>query len=533
MAKPQTADPATAQLTPDRLKKRRDNARVEYDRFGPMRDDAYRYAIPYRKSTKDSGAGEKRVDQVFDHTAIDAGFRFAGKLQQDVWPTDGTNFQLEPGPVVPASDKEGLVKELDLISKTIAAYFEDPDWGLAFHEMAIDLCAGTGAMLMNPSDEPGKLWEPMSVPIEELMLEGGANGKISGVFWDRKMPVRVLFETWPDGEFGERLKKLNEKSPEREITVHHDTVRTREPHKAARWHAVIWCDEQKDAPVHKSESRTCPWLLPRYFRVAGETYGRGLVMLAMPSIKTVNTAARLQLQAAAIAMLGIYTATDDGVFNPDLSPIAPGVFWKVGRNAGTNGPTVSRFPDPRVDLAQLVVSELRQGVRSTMMDDDLPLSSEAVKSPTEIVERIKKSAANHMGAFERLVKEITVPAVMRVIELAFNAGLIRYKPNIDNLLLRLKINSPLAVARAASRVQRNLEWLQTVIMVESSKTAAPGIARIARTDDLLMDAGRKLGVDEAFITTPEQRKQIDEDMAKQQAAAVALAAVNGKAPATA
>lgn len=531
MAKSAEVAGATAQLTPERLKKRRANARVEYDRFGPMRDDAYRYAIPYRKSTKDSGSGEKRVDQAFDHTAIDAAFRFAGKLQQDIWPADAENFKLAPGPVVPDSDKDQLAKELAPISKTISAYFEDPDWGLAFHEMAIDLCAGTGAMLMNPTDEPGKLWEPMTIPIEELMLEGGANGKISGIFWDRKMPVRVLFETWPEGQFGERLTKLNEQNPEKEITVHHDTVRTREPHKAARWHAVIWCDEQKDEPIHRSESRTCPWLLPRYFRVAGETYGRGLVMLAMPTIKTVNTAARLHLQGAAIALLGIYTATDDGVFNPDLSPIAPGVFWKVGRNAGTNGPTVSRFPDPRIDLAQLVVSELRQGVRSTMMDDDLPLSSEAVKSPTEIVERIKKSAANHMGAFERLVKEITVPAVMRVLELAFNAGLIANQPNIDNLLLKLKINSPLAVARAASRVQRNLEWLQTVIMVESSKAAAPGVARIAETDALLIDAGRNLGVDESFITTEERRKQIDDQMAQQQALMAAAGALGGKAAA--
>ncbi|MDZ7824074.1 MAG: hypothetical protein U5K75_08580 [Ahrensia sp.] len=35
---------------------------------------------------------------------------------------------------------------------------------------------------------------------------------------------------------------------------------------------------------------------------------------------------RLQLIAAAIASVGIYTAVDDGVFNPDLYRIEPGTY---------------------------------------------------------------------------------------------------------------------------------------------------------------------------------------------------------------
>lgn len=514
---------------PERLKKRREASRTEYDRFAPMRDEAYRFAIPYRKSTKDSGAGEVRVDQAFDHTAIDAAFRFAGKLQQDMWPAEQANFAIEAGPLVPADQVEALNQQLAPITKVATSFFDDPDWGLAFHEMAIDLSAGTGAILMNATTEPDKLWEPIAVSTDELLLEAGANGKISGVFWDRKMVLRVLEETWPDGEYDEELKKQIAESPEKEVTVHHDAVRRRLKNGSYRWHLVIWLDQQKDGPVHVSQTRTSPWLIPRYFRVAGETYGRGLVHLALPAIKTVNTAQRLQLQAAAIALLGIYTAIDDGVFNPDLSPIAPGMFWKVGSNGGHRGASVQRLQDPRLDLTGLVVTELRQGVRSTMMDDDLPLSSEAVKSPTEIIERVKKAASNHLGAFERLVKEITIPAVKRVLELAYDRQLLPGRPNIDQLLLRLKINSPMAIARAAQRVQRNLEWLQMVTMVEASKAQAPTIDRIANTDAILDDAARNLGVDPAMVKTAEERKLFDQQMQQQQAAVLAAQTMGGGA----
>jgi hypothetical protein len=520
-ASPAPAAEKPSAVSPERLKKRRENAKKEYDQFQPMRDDAYRFAIPYRKSTKDSGTGEQRVNEAYDHTAIDAAFRFAGKLQQDMWPAEQSNFQLEAGPLVPQDQVAALNQQLHPITKVVGSFFDDPDWGLSFHEMAIDLCAGTGAILMNATSEPDKLWEPIAVSTDELLLEAGANGKISGVFWDRKMVVRVLEETWPDGKFGEKLKKLIAEEPEKEVVVHHDAVRQKGANGAWRWHLIIWLDEQKDAPVHTSETRTSPWLIPRYFRVAGETWGRGLVHLAMPAIKTVNTAQRLQLQAAAIALLGIYTAIDDGVFNPDLSPLAPGAFWKVASNGGVRGASVQRLQDPRLDLSGLVVTELRQGVRSTMMDDDLPLSSEAVKSPTEIVERVKKSASNHLGAFERLVKEITIPAVKRAIELAYDRGLLPAFPNIDQLLLKLKINSPMAIARAAQRVQRNLEWLQMVALVEQANMATPRIKRIAKTDAILDDAARNLGVDPSMVTDEAGRQKYDQD---EQAAMMAQAA---------
>lgn len=518
--------------TPDKLKSRRNEARKEYDSFQPMRDEAYQYAIPFRKSVRYSSTGEKRVNQAFDHTAIETAFRFAGKLQQDLWPAGESNFVLEPGPLVrdPAV-RDQLTKDLAEISEVVGSYFEEPAWGMAFHEMAIDLSAGTGAILMNSTSDLDKLWDPMSAPIEELMLEGRANGEITGIFWDREMSAREISETWPDGQIDTELKKMLREKPEQKLKVHIDTVwqPAKGRRRYGRWHMVIWCEKQPERAIFTSQSRTCPWLVPRYFRVAGETYGRGLVHLAMPTIKTLNTAARLQLQAAAIAMLGIYTAVDDGVFNPDLSPHKPGAFWKVARNGGSMGESVKKFPEPRLDLNNLVLQDLRQGVRSTMMDDDLPMAGEAVKSPTEILERIRKSSSDHIGAFARLVLEIIVPAVRRALELAYDAGLVRTNLTIDQLLIRVRVKSPMAIARAMAQLTKNMQWVELVFGAEQGRAVAPGAARIVELDALLLDAGRTMGVPESFIVADPKRKQMDEAAAKQAAVlqAAQLAAVAG------
>ena len=510
----------------DKLKERRNAARRERQSFQPLLDEAFQYAIPYRKSTRDSGAGEKRVDQVFDHTAIDSAFRFAGKLQQDLWPAGQENFALEPGPVVfDKNAREQMAQQLEPITKVLAAFDDDGEFDMAFHEMAIELSAGNGAMLQNASDDPDVLWEPISVSIDELLLENGPNNKISGIFWTRKMSLRTAFDTWPDGKWSHELTELHRQKPETEIEINTDTVWDR---KSKRWHMLTWCGRQQTI-VHSAQSRTCPWLTPRYFRVPGETYGRGLVMLAMPTIKTANTTARLQLQAAAIAMLGIYTAVDDGVFNPDLSPLEPGVFWKVARNGGALGPSVNRFPDPRLDLSGLVLDKMQMGIKATMMDQALPQDTAAVKSATEIMERVKRLASDHIGAFGRLIKEIVVPTVRRRMEIAYNKGLIRTEIPIDQLLVRVKVKSPIALSREAQRVEKILNWLQMVLSIAAA-TGTPGWAqRVAHLEDALAEIGAELGVPARYIVTSEERKAMDKQAAQMQAAGALAAAAGGAA----
>lgn len=508
----------------DKLKARRNAAKSEREGFQPLMDEAYQYTIPFRKSTRRSGTNEKRVDQVFDHTAIDAAFRFAGKFQQDFWPPGQENFDIGPGPIVlDPKEKEQMTAALKPVSQVSQAFFEDGDWDLAFHEMALDLNAGNGLILMNSAsadDEPDKLWNPISVSIDEVMWENGPNNKISGIFWDRKMSVRVMMDTWPEGKFGRDLQEAMRTKPEGDVDVFIDTIYDR---KKRRWHMLVWCKLQ-DTIIFSSQSRTCPWLTVRYFRVPGETYGRGNAMLAMPAIKTVNTVARLQLQAAAIAMLGIYTAVDDGVFNPDLAPLEPGAFWKVARNGGSLGPSIQRFPDPRLDLSNLVLNDLRMGVKATMLDESLPPDTAAVKSATEILERVKRLASDYLGSFGRLVKDIVVPAVKRTIELAYDRQLIGNEIPIDQLLIKIKVKSPLALAREAQRLEKIIQWLELVLSILASTGNPGGINRIAKLDQLLTDIGREMGVPTEYIVTSDERTEMDKQEAEKAAAVQAAQA---------
>jgi hypothetical protein len=248
-------------------------------------------------------------------------------------------------------------------------------------------------------------------------------------------------------------------------------------------------------------------------------------MIAMPTIKTANTTARLYLAAASIAMGGIYTAVDDGVFNPDLATFEPFSVWKVARNGGALGPSINRFPDPRLDLQGLVVRDMQMAVKATMMDQALPTDGAAVRSATEIIERVKRLAADHLGAFGRLTEEVTVPAVRRVIELAWKRGLLPQDVEIDRLLVRMRVKSPIALAREAERIQRIMQWLEMVVMTAAQLQQLGMVQHLAKVEDILLSAARSMGVPEELIVSHQEREQMKADEAAQQEAAMAAAAL--------
>lgn len=488
-----------------RLKRQRDKADKDFQQFRHLLDEVFDFVIPYRKGSGD-GKGQKRVNKAFDQTAIVGAFRFAGRLWQDFVSED--MFRLAPGEILPDDVKEELRPHLEKITAVITGMASNGEFDLAFHEMGLDLSASTGAMYIAEGDDTDKPARFVSVPIDELRLLAGRFGDVVGVFWDRKFPLWELQdEYWDDkAKFGPNLKDKLKDNEADEVTLHIATLFDR---RKKAWVTSHWVDLD-DVLIREETTRTNPWITPRYFRVPGETMGRGPAMLAMPSIKTLNTAQSLTLQAAAIALLGIWTAVDDGVFNPDHSAIEPGAIWTVARNGGTLGPTIQRMQDPNLDTHNIILNDLRMAVQATMMDQSLPPDGAAVKSATEILERVKRLASDHTGAFGRLVYEIIVPLARRLIEIGYNKGLIENQVPIDQVLVRVQISSPLATARAAERMQKIVQWIDMVVAL-----LAEGAPQIAKLKLALIDIGHELGVPSKYIATIEELEAAEEQEQQQ------------------
>jgi hypothetical protein len=501
------------------LKARSQKAWGDRDRWTKVLLDAYDYIAPYRMSTRlYEKAPGNRTDKIFDNTGSMALVRSAGRLQQDLFPPGVQWFELEPGPGVKAAggDPEQVAQELQQLTQVIWPTFLTGEWDMALIEMLFDVLISTGFMMILKGDEM-KPVRFVSASMDEVAVDQGPYASIDGVFWKRKWPLRGIMETWPHGNYPEAMKASAVTSPEDTTMLLQDTVSIDNGRSYQLWVYT----ENAEAPIWTETSLTNPWITPRYFRMPGQAYGFGPALLTLPTIKTLNKAQEFTLKAAALAMSGIFTRIDDGVFNPDLARIEPGAMWTVERNGGVLGPSIARLDIPgNMNVSNIVLQDLRQQVNSGMFEQSIPPDANSPKSASEIVMRLMKLAQDHAGAYGRLINEIVLPAVPRIIEILHSLGAIKTRIRIDQLLVMLKVTSPLAQAFNAGRIQPRVEFMQLV----QSLAGPQALSQMMPVNSVLASIGKAMGIaaDEIYPQSVQQQMMQTVQMLVQQGVQAAL-----------
>lgn len=494
-------------------------------------DDLYSFVMPYRApSGSPAASSAERVDRIFDGTAAKAAFRFAGRMSQDVTPAFQSFFELKIGPYleVDGDEKKAIEEELAVISKKVAAVLEGADFAVAAGEMYLDLFGGTGALLMPEADR--EVLRFVAVPIGELALREDGFGKVNGVYWKKTYKAEDIPGLWPKtkSKISEKLQRIIDEEPDTDVVILQACEYDCESYQ---WNFVAMrpdhCDE---GAIYQTTEDTCPWLTPRFYKVPGEAMGRGPGLMGLPTAKTLNKVTELTIKAAAFAILGLWIYKNDRVFNPKTSVMKPGAMWAVGATGGSMGASVQRLEVPgRFDISNIILQDLRESLKQIMLDDTLPPDSGAVRSATEIVERMKRLAADLSGAYARLVLEIVRPLIQRVIDVLFRRKLIKTRLTIDQLLLKVEVVSPIAKLQQAQDVSSIVEWLQ----IQLSLGGPQLMMLTSKIEDIFADIGRKLGVSERYIRSNADKKTIQKAVAAliAQAQAAAQGPPPGGAPA--
>lgn len=494
-----------------RYRKRAEAAWMQRRQYDAMLRDVYDYVLPLRDITglHVSGGrteGERRVDKVFDATAMKAAFRFAGRLQTELTPLFQSFFSLEAGPLLPDDDnKKELTEQLQDIGRKVEGVLASGEFHNAAHEMYLDLYAGTGAMQVLEGDTASPV-RVRVVPIPEIALEEGPFGSIWGIYWKRKWRASELKVLWKDGNFSESLKQAIDNNADTPVEVCQYTYF--DPEKKS-WRLLVWtdrCEDKDKKPFYSDNYRTNPWITPRFMKVPGEPYGRGPAQLAMPFIKTANKARELALKAAALSVMGIWMRRNDNVFNPDTVRFEPLAMWTVASTGGPLGPTIQRLPVPQdFDVSSIVMADEREQMKMALFDETLPPPDGAVRSATEIAERMRRLSQDLAGVYGRLTLEIVVPLVQRVVDILEKKSLINAKGlQIDQMVTQARVVAPIAAGQQAARVQSYTNWLQMLQLL-----GGPGyMQKIARTETIGQKIGRWSGVDEMDIRSSDEIKQI-------------------------
>lgn len=513
-------------LKPDEILKRQELAQKKKDEFQQLYQDAYEFALPQRQlyGLWEGGAtGTKKMQRVFDSTAINSTQRFANRLQSVVFPPQRKWAKLEPGTSIPIDRKDQAQTVLDVYNEKMFAVLRQSNFDIAIGEFLLDLAVGTACMMVQPGDDTSPI-NFVPVPLFLVAYEEGANGQVDNVYRRMRMKAESIERQWPDAKIPDEMKRRIENKPTDDIDLIEATVLD---YKRGDYCYHVIDKLSKEEIVYRRR-KTSPWVISRYMKVAGEIYGRGPLMTALPDIKTLNKTIELLLKNGSLAVSGVYTVADDGVVNPNTVKIVPGAIIPVARNGGPQGPALQALPrSGDFNVSQLVINDLRSSVKRILLDESLPPDNMSARSATEIVERMKELAQNLGSAFGRLVNETMIPLTAKILEVMDERGLIDLPLRVNGLEVKVTPVSPLAQAQAMEEVNAIMQFLQM------SQAFGSDGALALKMDEVVDYVADKLGVPSLVRNTKVERAVLMEEMQNQQRNALAMQAVGqGQAMAT-
>jgi hypothetical protein len=491
----------------EEIVRRAEVAQRRKDLFEDLYRDAYEFALPQRQLYgywEGNSQGNKKMTRVFDSTAITSTQRFANRLQSGIFPPQRKWCRLEPGTDIPADRTAQAQAVLDAYNDKMFAVLKQSNFDIAIGEFLLDLAVGTAGMLVQPGDDVQTI-NFIPVPMFLIAYEEGANGQVDKIFRRMRMKGEAITQQWRDAEIPVDVAQRIEQKPTDEVELLEATLY--DPERGDWCYHVV--DKTTKQELVYRRTNTNPWVIARYMKVAGEIYGRGPLLTALPDIKTLNKTLELLLKNASLAVAGVYTAADDGVLNPQTVKLLPGAIIAVARNGGPQGESLKPLPrSGDFNVSQIVINDLRQNIKRVLLDESLPPDNMSARSATEVVERMKELAQNLGSAFGRLINETMVPLVGRILGVMDEKGMIDLPLRVNGLEVKVSPVAPLAMAQNMEEVNAIMQFMQiTATMGNEGQLAI-------KAGNAIDFIGDKLGVPASVRTTAAERAFLIEEQRK-------------------
>ena len=375
-------------------------------------DDARRYTIP----TTDTD-----VATLFDGTAADAVDNLAASIYTLLTPPESLWINL--------TRESDMSPDPEIATNTLRANLNDSNFYTTVHQCYMDLCIyGTACLFMaeNPIGA-ASAFSFTAIPMQDIAILENA------VFHTTSMTANEIATAYPTWTPSDTLRKKMESDIDAKFRVVQSLVGL---------DFIAWLDIDSGPEIlNTGHFDTNPYLIFRWNLCSGELYGRGPVLRALPDIKTANKVVELVLKNATIAVSGIWQADDDGVINLQNINLTPGAI--IPKAVGSSGLTPLTC-GANFDVSQLVLSDLRDRIRHTLLADRLGLISDRDMTATEVLARNADMMRVLGATYGRLLHEFIRPLCERGLQILSRRGVI--EPISLHSDAELKYLAPIAIA---------------------------------------------------------------------------------------
>jgi len=456
-------------------------------------DDCYKYTRPERDNTHGGSVSDLRTT-LYDSTAVDSSVKLANRMQDNLVPVRQKWAKFVPGTDVPEGQKDAFLKLLDVIRIRFFQLLAKTNFDTVSNENMQDLGPGQCGLLINPTGDISRPAHMTAVPANQLVVGEGPDGIVQLVGRRPNPAVSNIRGMWPDAILDEHLLQILKNKPD-------DAVKLIEfcfPEKD-RFIYQLW-NAQTSKKILRRIDTSNPWVVGRWAKRPGEANGFGPIIEALADIKSLNMAVEMILQNASIELAGIYTATDDGITNPDTIELAPGVFIPVLSNAGGSiGPSIAALPRAaNFDLSQIALNDLRRSIRRKLLDDILAPLDDAVRSVEEVNLRKQMFALETGPSFGRLQREYVRQIVIRCLDIWGRMGLLPTF-TLDGQIVDIEYETPLA------QIQNDIDLGKLSRSAATMEAFALGSSKLAlRTGKTLAYIHEKTGASPDLIHSADE-----------------------------
>lgn len=497
------------------LRKRYNAAKYVADLWIPIMQASFFYAVPFRNRYYLPGKefqGTIQNTRVYDTTAVESVKAFVSKLHDTMTPPQVQWGFLEIDEDMvddPDSNREFLEESqliLNQYMRRLFSYIHASNFDTVINECYFDLAIGTAALVINQYNDE----EPFlctSIPMDKLAISEAANSKIESWFrtW-QNLKINELHLRWPRIILTDDLIMMLASDPDSVVRMVYEGVAYFPANVKKPYLYAVWAD---NGVLFAEWLASNPGIIWRFQKTNNETWGRGPVMEALPSIISLNEMARIELASANLNTFRPYMGFSDAVFNPHTFRLEPFTIIPIAP-IGTGG-QVPLIPLPNSadpNFGQMTIADLRLQIKALLFAEE-PQDTKGIQPQTAYELSLKQqSLAQKVGPlFSRLQQEFLKPVIDRFAYILHHMGKLPY-PKVGNVPISFKYRSPLALVKGQ---QDNARFAQFVQLLQGTMGPEQAVLYInpKTTPYLLAD---NLQLDQRFLNKPQEVAKVMQNL---------------------
>ncbi len=407
------------------------------------------YIVPRKATiTTQRSPGQKLAVNIVDSTGIISNELLAGFLHSELTNPNTAWAEFTTGDVnIDRMDDVRLF--LQDLGRRFYHVLNNSNFPTEVHELYIDLSSiGTSPMYIEEDD--ADVIRCATKFVSEIMIVENNIGIVDEVYRTWQWNATKLVGEFGLEAVGKDVRASFEKDDGKKFDVIH-AVYPREivdpKHRSAFKYISQWVLPNEKIEVRESGFVEFPYIVPRWSKAAGEEYGRGPGMVALPEVKMIN-------KMTETVLMGAQKVVDPPLQLPDDGFIMPIVTKPGGLNYYRSGSTdviKPIFADSRIDFGFQALEDRRKRIREAFFVDQLQLQQGPQMTATEVMQRTEEKMRLLGPMLGRMQAEFLRPLASRVVGIMKRRGMF---PPIPQILIDQKKGLDIRYSSLISRSQR-------------------------------------------------------------------------------